>query len=320
MLQTRGIHHVTAMTSDAEKMYQFMTEILGLRLAKKTVNQDDIHTYHLFFTDAMGSPGTDLTYFDFPNSRKRSTGKNSIQTIGLRVKNHEALSYFKSRFETFNVVHKEIQTLFDMTILPFQDFDGQYYMLVSDEGIHVEDQTQPWHETDIPEAYRILGLGPIEFIVHDLDVMTKVMEDMMHFKKVTTLNHTSLFETYRGGNASRVIVREDASLPQAIQGFGGVHHVAFRVEDDEALQQWIHHLNQLPARHSGYVDRFYFHSLYTRLHQGILFEFATDGPGFEDDEEDLTTLGTTLALPPKLRPYRKQIEAQIKPIQTGKKS
>ena len=320
MLQTQGINHVTAMASDAEKIYQFMTEVLGLRLAKKTVNQDDIHTYHLFFTDALGSPGTDLTFFDFPNSSKRTTGKNSIQTIGLRVKNQDALAYFKSRFERLNVTHEDIQTLFDMTILPFQDFDGQYYMLVSDEGIHVEDQTQPWHETDIPEDYRILGLGPIEFIVHDLEVMTKVMVDMMHFKKIQSEDQTALFETYHGGNAARVIVKEDASLPLAIQGFGGVHHVAFRVEDDDALNRWIHHLNQIPTRHSGYVDRFYFHSLYTRLHQGILFEFATDGPGFEDDEEDVTTLGTTLALPPKLRPFRKQIEAQIKPIQTGSKS
>jgi glyoxalase family protein len=320
MLETQGIHHITAMTSDAEKIYQFMTEILGLRLAKKTVNQDDIHTYHLFFTDAIGSPGTDLTFFDFPNAQKRTTGKNSIQTIGLRVKNHEALVYFKSRFDRFNVSQENIQTLFDMSILPFQDFDGQYYMLVSDEGIHVEDHTQPWHDTDIPENYRILGLGPIELIVHDLEVMTKVMEDMMHFKKIQSLEHIALFDTYHGGNASRVIVREDARLPQAIQGYGGVHHVAFRVENDDALKNWIHHLNQIPARHSGYVDRFYFHSLYTRLHQGILFEFATDGPGFADDEEDLTTLGTTLALPPKLRPYRKQIEAQIKPIQTGRKS
>jgi glyoxalase family protein len=103
MLETTGIHHVTAMTSDAEKIYQFMTGILGLRLAKKTVNQDDIHTYHLFFTDANGSPGTDLTFFDFPNSKKRSLGKNSIQTIGLRVKNKNALLYFKTRFEKHHI-------------------------------------------------------------------------------------------------------------------------------------------------------------------------------------------------------------------------
>ena len=320
MLETTGIHHVTAMTSDAEKIYQFMTGILGLRLAKKTVNQDDIHTYHLFFTDANGSPGTDLTFFDFPNSRKRSLGKNSIQTIGLRVKNKDALLYFKTRFEKHLISHGNIETLFDMTTLPFQDFDGQHYILVSDEGHYTDGLTVPWHDTDIPEDYRILGLGPIEFIVHDLDVMSKVMRDMMHFKLVTIEDDVALYETYKGGNAARVIVREEKHLPLAIQGFGGVHHVAFRVKDDDALCQWIEHLNRIPARHSGYVDRFYFHSLYTRLHQGILFEFATDGPGFEDDEEDLENLGTTLALPPKLRPYRKQIEAQIKPIKTSKAS
>jgi glyoxalase family protein len=320
MLETTGIHHVTAMTSDAEKIYQFMTDILGLRLAKKTVNQDDIHTYHLFFTDTNGSPGTDLTFFDFPNSRKRSLGKNAIQTIGLRVKNREALAYFKTRFEKNNILHGAIETLFDMTILSFQDFDGQHYMLVSDEGLYTDGLTVPWNDTDIPEEYRILGLGPIEFIVHDLDVISKVMTDMMHFKLVTIKDNIALFETYKGGNASRVVVREEKHLPLAIQGFGGVHHVAFRVKDDDELHQWIDHLNRIPARHSGYVDRFYFHSLYTRLHQGILFEFATDGPGFEDDEEDLNSLGTTLALPPKLRPYRKQIEAQIKPIKTSRSS
>ena len=320
MLETLGIHHVTAMTSDAEKIHQFMTEILGLRLAKKTVNQDDIHTYHLFFTDAVGSPGTDLTFFDFPNSRKRITGKNSIQSIGLRVPSNESLEYFKKRFEILKVDSEEIQTLFDMTILPFSDFDGQHYMLVSDETSQIKDNTTPWHETDIPEQHRILGLGPIELIVHDLEVMSHVMVEMMHFKKINTQDDIALFETYHGGHSARVIVREAQELPIAIQGYGGVHHVAFRVEHDDALHQWIEHLNQIPARHSGYVDRFYFHSLYTRLHQGILFEFATDGPGFIDDEENLENLGTTLALPPKLRPYRKQIEAQIKPIRTSKTS
>jgi glyoxalase family protein len=320
MLITKGIHHITAMTSDAEKIYQLMTEGLGLRLTKKTVNQDDINTYHLFFTDAIGSPGTDLTFFDFPNSKKRTTGKNSIQTIGLRVPSNEALGYFKTRFENMNIFHESIQSLFDMTVLPFQDFDGQHYMLVSDEGIAHKDITQPWHETDIPKEFRILGLGPIEFIVHDLEVMTRIMEDSMHFKQTQKQEHIALFETHQGGNSARVIVRENSSLPPAILGYGGVHHVAFRVDDDAELHQWIQFLNQMSVRHSGYVDRFYFHSLYTRLHQGILFEFATDGPGFEDDEEDLETLGTTLALPPKLRPFRNQIETQIKPIDTRKKS
>lgn len=320
MLVTKGIHHLTAMTSSAEKIFLLMTEVLGLRLTKKTVNQDDIFTYHLFFTDTIGSPGTDLTFFDFPNSKKRLTGKNSIQTIGLRVPNNLSLSYFKTRFENMGITHESIQTLFDMTILPFQDFDGQHYMLVSDEGIAHAEVTQPWHETDIPKEFRILGLGPIEFIVHDLAVMTKIMEDMMHFRRIQKQENMALFETHQGGNAARIIVKEDATLPVAIQGYGGVHHVAFRVEDDAALQQWIKHLNQLNIRHSGYVDRFYFHSLYTRLHQGILFEFATDGPGFEDDEENLETLGTTLALPPKLRPFRNEIEGQIKPIITSKKT
>lgn len=318
MLKTLGIHHVTAITSDAEKIYQFMTDILGLRLVKKTVNQDDIQTYHLFFTDAVGSAGTDLTFFDFKGSRKHVLGTNSIRTIGLRVPNDEALSYFKTRFETLHIKHQPVQSRFDMKVLPFFDFDDQHYMLVSDEGIEGVKPGVPWHETDIPEGFRIVGLGPIELVVKDLNVMDHVLTKWMHFDVVSRLKKEHLYHTGLGGNGARVIVKEEAG-DSLVSGYGSVHHVAFGVHDDEAIHQWIEHLNHIPARHSGYVDRFYFHSLYTRLHPGILFEFATEGPGFVDDEESLETLGTTLALPPKLRPLRKQIEAIVKPIATTKR-
>lgn len=319
-METLGLHHITAITSDAEKIYQFMTSVLGLRLAKKTVNQDDIHTYHLFFTDALASPGTDLTFFDFQGIQKRQTGSNSIQTIGLRVPSDEALSFFKKRFETLDVSHQDIQTLHDMTYLPFQDFDGQHYALFSDEGIDGVAGGTPWKESDIPEAYAIIGLGPIELRASDLDKMHHVMTIHMGFREIFKDASTCVYETYEGGNGARVIVKEDLSAP-ARQGYGGVHHVAFGVNNDEDIKAWIKKLDQIPARHSGYVDRFYFHSLYTRLYSGILFEFATLGPGFVDDEESLETLGTTLALPPKLRPHREQIEKMVRPINTtGKKS
>ena len=315
-METLGLHHITAITSDAEKIYQFMTSVLGLRLAKKTVNQDDIHTYHLFFTDAIASPGTDLTFFDFQGIQQRQTGTNSIQTIGLRVPNDEALKFFKTRFERMNIAHQSIQSLHDMTFLPFQDFDGQHYALFSDQGIPGVPGGTPWDKTDIPQEYAIIGLGPIELRVNDIKNMQLVMMQYMGFKEIYTDNDTLVFETDKGGNGARVIVKEDFRAP-ARQGYGGVHHVAFGVNDDQDLVSWIQHLDKIPARHSGYVDRFYFHSLYTRLYPGILFEFATLGPGFVDDEESIETLGTTLALPPKLRPYRKQIESAVRPIKTS---
>jgi len=318
-METLGLHHITAMTSDAEKIYQFMTQVLGLRLAKKTVNQDDIHTYHLFFTDAVASPGTDLTFFDFKGIQRRQLGSNSIQTIGLRVPSDEALSFFKKRFETLEISHQDIQQLHDMKYVAFQDFDGQHYALFSDEGVPGVQGGVPWKHDEIPESYAIIGLGPIELRVQDINKMHIVMTEYMGFKKIFNHHNTHVYETFKGGNGARVIVIEDNRAP-ASQGYGGVHHVAFSVEDDDALHRWIHNLNNIPARHSGYVDRFYFHSLYTRLYPGILFEFATLGPGFVDDEESLENLGISLALPPKLRPQRKEIEAIIRPIQTGGKS
>lgn len=318
-METLGLHHITAITSDAEKIYHFMTQILGLRLAKKTVNQDDIHTYHLFFTDAVASAGTDLTFFDFQGIQQRQLGSNSIQTIGLRVPSHEALKFFEKRFDALQVKHQEIRQLHDMKYLPFQDFDGQHYALFSDEGVPGIEGGIPWKHHEIPENYAIIGLGPIELRVNDIERMHEVMTVYMGFKKIFDTDDTFLYETSKGGNGARVIVIHDTSAP-ARQGFGGVHHVAFGVEDDKDLKAWINQLDNIPARHSGYVDRFYFHSLYTRLYPGILFEFATLGPGFVDDEESLETLGTTLALPPKLRPHRKQIESMIRPINTGNQS
>lgn len=318
MLKTLGIHHITAITSDAEKIYQFMTEVLGLRLAKKTVNQDDIQTYHLFFTDALASAGTDLTFFDFQGSSKRILGTNSIRTIGLRVPSKASLHYFVDRFNAHDIEHDGVLRVFDMDILPFRDFDGQHYMLVSDEGIPGVKPGIPWHDTDILEEHRIVGLGPIEMIVKDLNMMDHVMKSWMHFDVINQTDTMRLYHTGLGGNGARVIVKKEDGA-SAFSGYGSVHHAAFSIPDDHALKLWIEHLNRIPARHSGYVDRFYFHSLYTRLHPGILFEFATKGPGFIDDEESLETLGTTLALPPKLRPMRQEIEKLIKPIQTTKR-
>jgi glyoxalase family protein len=191
-------------------------------------------------------------------------------------------------------------------------------MLVSDEGIHGVKPGTPWDDTDIPEPYRIVGLGPIELIVKDMSVMDHVLTKWMHFEILNRSSNLNVYQTGLGGNGARVIVKEEKS-ESAVSGYGSVHHVAFGVEDDEAIHQWIEHLNHIPARHSGYIDRFYFHSLYTRLHPGILFEFATEGPGFVDDEESLETLGTMLALPPKLRPLRKQIEQMVRPINTTKR-
>lgn len=316
MKQLNGIHHVTAITSSAEKNYAFFTNILGMRLVKKTVNQDDINTYHLFFADDRGNAGTDVTFFDFQGINKALRGTNEISRIGLRVKDDAALEYWVKRFKHYNIRFEAIKELFNKKVLFFYDFDDQEYALFSDEhNVGIESGT-PWLNGPVPVEYGITGLGPIFFRVKNIKNMSDVLEEIMGMHFVSKQDQYTLYEMGLGGNGAGVILDYQPLLPDAYQGFGGVHHVAFRVDDKSDIDAWIKHLNSYKAGHSGFVDRFYFKSLYTRLYPGILFEFATEGPGFIDDEEPYEILGEKLALPPKFRNQRERIESLVRPIDT----
>lgn len=316
MKQLNGIHHVTAITSSAEKNYAFFTNILGMRLVKKTINQDDINTYHLFFADDRGSAGTDVTFFDFQGINKAIKGTDEISRIGLRVKDDQALEYWIKRFKHYDIKHEPIKRLFDKNVLYFNDFDNQEYALFSDENnIGIESGT-PWLNGPVPIEYGITGLGPIFMRVKSIDTMKKVLVDMLGMHYSNTDSQYTLFEMGEGGNGASVILDFQPLLNNAYQGFGAVHHVAFRVDDIKDIDLWINHLNSIHAGHSGLVDRFYFKSLYTRLYPGILFEFATEGPGFIDDEESYEVLGEKLALPPKFRNKRDYIESIVRHIDT----
>jgi len=316
MKMISGIHHVTAMTSSAEKIYDFFTNILGMRLVKKTVNQDDIQTYHLFFADDNGSAGTDMTFFDFPNIQKASKGTNEIAKTSFRVSSDLAIDYWEKRFEKYQVKHQKIQMRFGVKTLEFEDFDGQEYVLFSDEHDQGIEPGTAWKNGPVPIEFGIVGLGPIFFRVSNLELFSLILTKHLGFKKIAVEDNFTQFEVGKGGNGASVIVEFRKDLPFAQQGFGGIHHVAFRVDDEQSIKEWIHYLNQAGARHSGFVDRFYFRSLYTRLYSGVLFEFATEGPGFIDDEENYETLGELLALPPKFRQMRQEIEKLVRPLDT----
>ena len=315
MKQLNGIHHVTAITSSAEKIYEFFTYILGMRLVKKTVNQDDINTYHLFFADDEGSAGTDMTFFDFQGISKAIKGTDEIAKTSFRVPNDRAIDYFKKRFETHHVKHSEIKILFGIKTLAFEDFDGQEYVLFSDENDNGVKPGIPWKKGPIPLEFAIVGLGPVFFRVSDEKRMGQVLEQILGFEWIGKEGNYILYQTGPKGNGASVILESVIGAP-ARQGYGGVHHVAFRIDHKEDMNDWIKRLNQIRAPHSGYVDRFYFESLYTRLYPGILFEFATAVPCFIDDEESYETLGETLALPPKFRNQREKIEKLVRHIDT----
>lgn len=315
MKQLKGIHHVTAITSSAEKIYEFFTTVLGMRLVKKTVNQDDIQAYHLFFADDKGSAGTDMTFFDFPGMPKGVHGKNEISKTSFRVPNDAALEYWEHRFDRLQITHTGIQEQFGRKSISFSDFDDQQYQLISDQLNQGVPAGTPWQKGPVPLEYAITGLGPLFVRISNFEALKAMLVSALRLKETAQEGDFHLFEMGEGGNGASVIVEHNRDLPDARQGYGTVHHAAFRVEDRKELEEWIEWLNQLRLPNSGFVDRFFFQSLYARVAPQILFEFATDGPGFMGDEP-YETLGEKLSLPPFLEPQRSAIERSVRPIDT----
>lgn len=309
-----GIHHVTAMTNSAERNYEFVTKVLGMRLVKKTVNQDDIHTYHTFFADDEGNAGTDLTFFDFPNITAGISGTNMISRIGLRVPSDEALQYYLHRFEENGIKHDGIQELFGSKILPFEEADGQQYQLFSDQFNQGVAAGIPWKKGPVPQEFAIYGLGPIEITVAYYDEFKKALTTIYGMRIVEEGSEVTLFEMGEGGHGGQVILKNDPENRQAQQGYGQVHHVSFRVADDAELQSWLTHYQTNGIGNSGIVDRYYFKALYARIGH-ILIEISTDGPGFMQDET-YEQMGEKLSLPPFLENERPAIESQVRPFDT----
>lgn len=321
-MKFKGIHHVSAMTAKAGENYQFYTKILGLRLIKKTVNQDDTSVYHLFYGDEKGNPGTELTFFEIPNLAPNREGISSISALSLRVPSDISLQYWKERLEEYGISHGDIIERAGRKTIEFRDFESQRFFLVSDERNEGVRSGIPWSKGTVPTEYAITGLGPVQLTVRHPDSTTRVLTDVMGFRfkgsypsQVENQPDILVYETGEGGSGAEVHIEERKDLPVQRLGRGGVHHVAFRVEDEEELYQWIEKINDARYQNSGFVDRFYFKSLYFREPNGILFELATDGPGFDTDEH-IDHLGETLALPPFLEAKRAQIEAKLKPLDT----
>jgi glyoxalase family protein len=257
-----------------------------------------------------------MTFFDFPNIGKKIKGTNEISRTSFRVPSDQALHYWRERLISFNVPTSDIFDFFGKQILFFEDFDEQEYALISDQNNQGNQGGIPNKDSHIKEEFAIIGLGPIFITIDDIEQMTLILKEVMKFELIESNDTYRWFETNQGGNGATIILKENKTLPMAQMGYGAVHHVAFRVDDENELQSWIQHLRQFRAANSGVVDRFYFKSLYTRLYRGILFEFATDGPGFIDDEESYEMLGKGLALPPKFRQQRKAIESQVRHFDT----
>jgi glyoxalase family protein len=321
-MELKGIHHVSALTAKAPENYRFYTEVMGLRLIKKTVNQDDTSVYHLFYGDERGNPGTELTFFEIPMAGRNHEGNNSISAISLRVRNDKALTYWENRLNEYGILTEGIKDRAGRKTLAFRDKEGQRLILVSDENNIGVAGGEPWSKSTTLPEHSIIGLGPVRLTVPMAEPTIEVLTKLLGFRKKGTYEsevagqtEIIVLETGEGGSGAEIHVEERTDLPQERLGRGGVHHVAFRVDNEYELRQWIEKVSTSRFPNSGFVDRFYFKSLYFREPNRILFELATDGPGFDTDE-DLEHLGESLALPPFLEPHRNEIEAKLKPLDT----
>lgn len=322
-MKLAGIHHVSAITADADKNHDFFTRILGMRLVKKSVNQDNTSSYHLFYADAVGTPGTDMTYFDIPNAGRTYAGISSISNTGFRVKSEDALLFWKERFSKMDVSHDEIKERFGRKTLYFEDFEGSRLMLVVDDGYGIP-YGEAWVKEEITAENAIVGLGPVRLTVRKASPTEKVLTEILGFSlagsypsEVMDMPDILVYTTGAGGPAAEIHIETRTDLPMERPGRGSVHHVAFRIPTMEDYPKWEELLRAQGFVTSGLVDRFYFKSIYFREPNGILFELATDEPGFAMDEP-LETLGESLALPPFLEPKREHIEKSLRPLSINK--
>ncbi|WP_368780742.1 ring-cleaving dioxygenase [Alicyclobacillus fastidiosus] len=315
-LNLTGIHHLTAVSANIRDNYRFYTNVMGMRLVKRSVNQDDVRAYHLFYSgDKRGTPGNDLTFFDWDVPREQR-GTHSINRTYLRVRGHDALSWWADWLSENRIPHAGIQEIDNRAVIFFEDLEGQRLALVDDGG--QGDTHLPWDRSPVPAPYQIRGLGPIMMSVKKLLRTDWMLTNVLNMRPVRQYHHPEegvvhVYEMGPGGPHAELHVVEQANLPGVQPGAGGVHHVAFRTPNEEEYHEWSQFIKSSGIRNSGEVDRYWFRSLYFREPNGILFEIATDGPGFAVDE-DPNTLGEKVVLPPSLEQRRAEILTNLKPI------
>lgn len=310
-LSLHGLHHVTAITAEAQANLDFYTKTLGMRLVKRTVNQDDVRAYHLFYADERGSAGADLTFFEWPQMRPARRGAGAASETGLRVLGGEAsLSAWQAWFASQGVKHGEVEIRTGLPTLPFEDHEGQRLRLVAESTPAETSAFYPWRGSPVPLSAAIVGLSEVTLTVTNAKETASMLETVLGLRPHG--EESGLWETGPGGPGARLRLLEEAGY--GTQGSGSVHHVAWRVSSPEEILQWQQQLERYGIHTSGKIDRHYFQSLYFRIPGHVLFEIATDGPGFTADGEGAEHLGERLALPPFLEPRRVEIEADVKPL------
>lgn len=306
MTQSTGIHHITAIASDPARNLDFYTRVLGLRLTKKTVNFDDPETYHFYFSDAKGNPGTVLTFFPHPNGEKGRHGAGKAVEITFAIPEN-SFSFWINRLHELNIDYTGPETRFGQKVVTFSDPDGIQLELVADNGIKTD---APWGTTDVPAEHAIQGFHSVTLWEREPEATAAILTDHFGFKLVDQTDTRLRYSTGKTGVGQIVDIRVLRDMWRGALGTGVIHHVAYRATDDAHEQKLQSDLRAKGLNVTDIVDRFYFHSVYFREPSGILFEIATDKPGFEIDET-FDKLGSSLQLPAMHEPHRKEIEAAL---------
>jgi len=294
-----GIHHVTAISAHIDQNLEFYTGTMGMRLVKKSINQDDVSAYHLFYADAVGSPGTDFTFFDWPRISSNMPGAGTVALTSFRIQ-QSSLGFWEERLKKADALIER-----DENQILLVDPEGQRLSLIADDGLPFKGE--PWSGT-VPPEHALRGILGVEMESYRPDATAAVLTELLGFKPVTD----GVFQV-RTEDSIGVVSVISGSRTRGRPGAGGVHHVAFRARDDAHQQELLKKIESAGLSTSGYVDRYYFHSIYFREPGGVLFEIATDGPGMHVDE-DMNHLGERLSIPPFLENQRAEIEAGLKPL------
>ena len=303
-----GLHHVTVIAGDAQENLHFYTALLGLRLVKRTVNQDVTDTYHLFYGDREGRLGTDITFFPWPNMPPARPGIGLTMEVGFSV-SEGSLDYWAARLAAAGL-EVTAETRFGERSIAFRDPHGLGLSL-TETAVPLD--TAPWDRSTVPEAHQLCGFHAVRLWERDLDRTARFLTDGLGFEETGEHGGWHRFEVAGGGAGRRVEVREIPEERRGTWGTGAVHHVAFRVggtDQQAAVREQVARAGQQPTE---VIDRFWFRSIYFKEPGGALFEVATDGPGFTVDEQ-LEALGERLILPPWLEPRRAEIEAELPPL------
>jgi glyoxalase family protein len=302
------MHHVTSITGDVQKNVDFYVSVLGLRFVKKSINQDLPDTYHIYFADYLGSPGTAMTFFGWPSWPARRAGSGQVMSVAFAVP-ESSLDFWSKRLHELGIEH-ERGARFDSDLIGLHDPDGIEIELVSARS---DLKVTPWRESPVPDIHAIHGFHSVALVVAESAATVELLTKTMGFREIARDGRRTRFETGAGGADAIVDVIDSPEGPVGEESIGTVHHVAWRAPDDAAQKQWRETLTAAGRNVTPVIDRYYFKSIYYREPGGVLFEIATDTPGFTVDEAP-EALGSSLSLPPWFQVRREHLDETLTPF------